>query len=105
MELDGRRAGAPAVPGYRADKAAVLRRLRRVEGQVRGLERMVEEDRYCIEVLDQVAAVTRALQAVALTLVDDHLSHCVVDAVAAGGPGATSKLDEASAAIARLVRS
>ena len=96
---------APAAPGYRADKSAVLRRLRRVEGQVRGLERMVEQDRYCIEVLDQVAAATRALQAVALTLVDDHLGHCVADAVAGGGAEAAAKIDEASAAIARLVRS
>ena len=94
-----------ATPGYHAGKAAVLRRLRRVEGQVRGLERMVEDDRYCIEVLDQVAAATRALQAVALTLVNDHLSHCVADAVASGGEEATRKIDEAAAAIGRLVRS
>jgi DNA-binding FrmR family transcriptional regulator len=92
-------------PGYHAGKDAVLRRLRRVEGQVRGLERMVAEDRYCIEVLDQVAAATSALQAVALTLVDDHLSHCVADALAGGGAEARAKVDEASAAIARLVRS
>jgi len=92
-------------PGYHEDKAGVLRRLRRVEGQVRGLARMVEEDRYCIEVLDQVSAATRALQAVALTLVDDHLSHCVADALAVGGEEATAKVGEASAAIARLVRS
>jgi CsoR family transcriptional regulator, copper-sensing transcriptional repressor len=92
-------------PGYHADKAAVLRRLRRIEGQVRGLERMVEDDRYCVEVLDQVAAATRALQAVALTLVSDHLTHCVADAVASGGDAARAKIDEASAAIGRLVRS
>jgi DNA-binding FrmR family transcriptional regulator len=83
----------------------VLRRLRRIEGQVRGLERMVESDRYCIEVLDQVAAATRALQAVALDLVADHLSHCVASAVVEGGDEATAKIDEATAAIARLVRS
>jgi len=87
MESDpGAPAPRSAAPGYRADKDAVLRRLRRVEGQVRGLERMVEEDRYCIEVLDQVAAATRALQAVALTHVDDHLSHCVADALRAAAP-------------------
>ncbi len=92
-------------PGYSDHKAAVLRRLRRVEGQVRGLQRMVEEDRYCIDVLDQVAAATRALQSVAVELMDDHLAHCVADAVQAGGEGAAAKLGEASAAIARLVRS
>jgi DNA-binding FrmR family transcriptional regulator len=91
--------------GYQDDKDAVLRRLRRIEGQVRGLQRMVDEDKYCIDVLDQVAAVTRALQAVALQLLDDHLAHCVADAVSAGDEDATAKLDEASAAIARLVRS
>ena len=92
-------------PGYSEQKDAVLRRLRRIEGQVRGLQRMVEEDRYCIDVLDQVAAATRALQSVALELVDDHLAHCVAGAVQAGDEDATAKLDEASAAIARLVRS
>ncbi|MGH9092163.1 MAG: metal-sensitive transcriptional regulator [Acidimicrobiales bacterium] len=92
-------------PGYSERKDAVLRRLRRIEGQVRGLERMVEEDRYCIDVLDQVAAATRALQSVAIELVDDHLAHCVAGAVQAGGEDAAAKLDEASAAIARLVRS
>lgn len=96
---------SPPAPGYHPDKAAVLRRLRRIEGQVRGLERMVEADRYCVDVLDQVAAATRALQAVALTLVGDHLTHCVADAVAGGGEAARAKVDEASAAIARLVRS
>ncbi len=106
-EADAVADSAPGVatPGYHADKAAVLRRLRRIEGQVRGLERMVEDDRYCVEVLDQVAAATRALQAVALTLVGDHLTHCVADAVASGGDAARAKVDEASAAIARLVRS
>ncbi len=66
---------------------------------------MVEDDRYCIEVLDQIAAVTRAIQGVALALLDDHLAHCVVDAVGAGGEGKDDKLAEAAAAIARLVRS
>jgi DNA-binding FrmR family transcriptional regulator len=91
--------------GYADDKEAVLRRLGRVEGQVRGLSRMVEADAYCIDVLTQVSAVTRALQAVALQLLGDHLAHCVHDAVAQGGPGATEKLAEAQAAIERLVRS
>ena len=93
------------VPGYRDDKVAIQRRLRRIEGQVRGLQRMVNEDRYCIEVLDQVSATTRALQAVALELLDQHLAHCVADAVAGGGAPAADKLTEASAAVARLVRS
>ena len=96
---------APTVPGYADHKDAVQKRLRRVEGQVRGIQRMVDEDRYCIEVLDQVSAVTRALQAVALELLDDHLAHCVADAVRSGGDEAGAKLGEASAAIARLVRS
>jgi len=91
--------------GYDENKAAVLKRLRRIEGQVRGLQRMVEDDRYCIDVLEQVSAATRALQSVALALLDDHLAHCVADAVTAGGDEAAAKLDEASAAIARLVRS
>ena len=92
-------------PGYIDEKTAVLRRLRRIEGQVRGLQRMVEEDQYCINILDQVSATTRALQAVALQLLDDHLSHCVANAVATGGQKAIDKIDEASAAIARMVRS
>lgn len=94
-----------AMPGYSADKEAIQKRLRRIEGQVRGLQRMVEEDKYCIEVLDQVSAVTKALQAVAIGLLDDHLSHCVADALTAGGRNAEAKVAEASAAIARLVRS
>jgi DNA-binding FrmR family transcriptional regulator len=92
-------------PGYIDNKEAIRKRLRRVEGQVRGVQRMVDEDRYCIEILEQVSAATRALQAVALELLDDHLSHCVSDAVRKGGDEATQKLDEASAAIGRLVRS
>ena len=92
-------------PGYRDDKDAVIKRLRRIEGQVRGIAGMVEDDRYCVDVLDQVAAVTRALQGVALLLLDDHLGHCVAEAVAAGGEERDAKLTEASAAIARLVRS
>ncbi len=91
--------------GYAADKDAVLARLRRVEGQVRGIARMVDEDTYCIDVLTQVSAATRALENVALLLLEDHLDHCVRDAARRGGPEADEKLAEASAAIARLVRS
>jgi CsoR family transcriptional regulator, copper-sensing transcriptional repressor len=91
--------------GYSDDKEAVRRRLRRIEGQVRGLQRMVEEDRYCIDILEQVSAATRALQSVALELLDDHMAHCVADAANAGDGQASAKLSEASAAIARLVRS
>ncbi len=91
--------------GYSEDKEAVQQRLRRIEGQVRGLQRMVEEDRYCINVLEQVSAVTRALQSVALVLLDDHLEHCVADAIQAGGDDTTARLSEVSAAIGRLVRS
>jgi CsoR family transcriptional regulator, copper-sensing transcriptional repressor len=93
------------MPGYVEHKDAVQKRLRRIEGQVRGLQRMVDEDRYCIDVLEQVSAATRALQAVALELLEDHLSHCVAEAMHAGGDQAQAKIDEASAAIARLVRS
>jgi DNA-binding FrmR family transcriptional regulator len=92
-------------PGYEADKDAVLKRLRRIEGQVRGIAGMVEDDRYCIDVLDQISAVTRAIQGVALALVDDHVAHCVANAVETGGEEKVAKLAEASAAIARLVRS
>ncbi len=92
-------------PGYIDNKEAVNKRLRKVEGQVRGLQRMVDDDRYCIEILEQVSAATKALQAVALELLHDHLAHCVSDAVRQGGDEATAKLDEASAAIGRLVRS
>ena len=92
-------------PGYASDKEGIQKRLRRIEGQVRGLQRMVEEDRYCINVLEQVSAVTRALQSVSLELLNDHLSHCVVDAAKAGGDEATRKIAEASEAIGRLVRS
>ena len=93
------------MPGYSDDKDAVLKRLRRIEGQVRGLQRMVDEDKYCIDVLTQISAATKALESVALELLDDHLGHCVREAVADGGPDADAKVAEASAAIARLVRS
>jgi CsoR family transcriptional regulator, copper-sensing transcriptional repressor len=91
--------------GYTNDKDAYLKRLRRIEGQVRGLQRMVENDEYCIDVLTQIAAATKALQAVSLGLLDEHLKHCVAQALTEGGQGADDKVREASAAIARLVRS
>ncbi|MFP5283456.1 MAG: metal-sensitive transcriptional regulator [Actinomycetes bacterium] len=91
--------------GYITAKDNYLRRLRRIEGQARGLQRMVEEEKYCIDILTQVSAMTSALQSVALGLLEDHLGHCVVDAAAAGGPEADAKIKEASEAIARLVRS
>lgn len=94
-----------SAPGYSEEKELVLKRLRRIEGQVRGIQRMVEDDRYCIDVLAQVSAATAALQAVALLLLDEHLAHCVTNAVKVGGDEAEQKLAEASAAIARLVRS
>ena len=93
------------IPGYTDDKVAILKRLKRVEGQVRGLSRMVEDDTYCIDVLTQVSATTKALEAVALKLLDEHLAHCVVDAARAGGSESDIKIKEASEAIARLVRS
>ena len=97
----------PHEHGYLAhdDKDTVLKRLRRIEGQVRGLQRMVEEEKYCIDILTQVSAATKALESVALTLLHDHLTHCVVDAARAGGPEADRSVREASDAIARLVRS
>ena len=91
--------------GYISDKARYLARLKRIEGQARGIHRMVEEEKYCIDILTQVSAVTKALEGLALALLDDHLKHCVMDAAAEGGPVAEAKLQEASEAIARLVRS
>jgi CsoR family transcriptional regulator, copper-sensing transcriptional repressor len=91
--------------GYTHDKDNYLRRLRRIEGQVRGLQRMIEEDKYCIDILTQVSAATKALQSVALGLLEEHLGHCVTEAVAEGGDAAADKVREASDAIARLVRS
>ena len=93
-------------PGYQDDKAAVLARLRRVEGQVRGLQRMVEDDTYCIDVLTQVSAATKALQSVAVQLLDDHLRHCVTHAAQADDRAETDRIiTEASRAIERLVKS
>ena len=93
------------MPGYDSNKDDLLRRLRRVEGQVRGIAQMVEDDRYCIDVLTQVSAATKALQSVAIGLFDDHLRHCVADAVSGGGAEAERKLTEATAAVARLLKS
>jgi DNA-binding FrmR family transcriptional regulator len=98
-------ADAPHQHGYMHRKDDYLRRLRRIEGQARGLQRMVEEEKYCIDILTQISAVTKALQSVALGLLDEHLNHCVVDAAASGGDEAELKVREASEAIARLVRS
>lgn len=91
--------------GYISSKDEYLKRLRRIEGQARGLQGMVTDDKYCIDILTQVSAMTSALQSVALGLLDDHLNHCVRHAAEAGGPEADAKIQEASAAIARLVRS
>ena len=90
--------------GYLETKDAYLSRLRRIEGQVRGISRMVEEDVYCIDVLTQISAVTSALKAVSMGLLEDHLSHCVADAARKGGPEADEKLDEAMQAIRRLAK-
>lgn len=92
-------------PGYSGSKEDHLRRLRRIEGQARGLQKMVEDDKYCIDILTQVSAMTSALQSVALGLLNDHLSHCVVEAARQGGPESDAKVKEAADAIARLVRS
>ncbi|MGH3764834.1 MAG: metal-sensitive transcriptional regulator [Pseudonocardiaceae bacterium] len=91
--------------GYAQDKDAYLKRMRRIEGQVRGIAKMIENDGYCIDVLTQVSAATNALQAVALGLMDEHLKHCVTQAISEGGQVADDKIAEASAAIARLVKS
>ncbi len=92
-------------PGYSATKADHLTRLRRIEGQVRGLQRMVDEDTYCIDVLTQVASVSKALQSVAVNLLDEHLHHCVASAISTGGPEGAEKIAEATKAIQRLLKS
>src|SRR5690606_14811907 len=94
-----------AVHGYAGSKDDYLKRLRRIEGQVRGIARMVDEDTYCIDILTQVSAVTKALQAVSLGLLEDHISHCVVEAAAESEEAKDAKVREAADAIARLVRS
>lgn len=93
------------MPGYTGTKEDYLKRLRRVEGQVRGISRMVEEDTYCIDILTQIAAATKALQAVSLGLLEDHMSHCVIHAARSSEEEGQAKIREASDAIARLVRS
>lgn len=103
--LDAHPEHDPHQHGYIHRKDDYLKRLRRIEGQARGLQRMVEEEKYCIDILTQVSAMTKALQSVALGLLDEHMAHCVVDAAREGGPEAEIKLKEASDAIARLVRS
>ena len=102
---EGGHQGHRGVPGYLDNKTAHLKRLRRIEGQVRGLQRQVESDTYCIDVLTQVSAATRALESFALSLLDEHLAHCVTEALSKGDDEAQAKVKEASAAIARLVRS
>lgn len=97
--------GQPTTHGYTADKQSHLRRMARIEGQVRGITRMIEDDTYCIDILTQTAAVTKAVQAVSLALLSEHLAHCVKNAVAAGGDESATKLKEATDAISRLVRS
>lgn len=93
------------MPGYESDKDLFLKRLKRIEGQVRGIAGMIEDDRYCVDVLAQVSAATRALQSVAVGLMDDHLRHCVTSAIEEGGPEANEKVTEAMAAIKLLLKS
>ena len=93
------------MPGYTLSKPELLTRLRRIEGQVKGITQMVEDDRYCIDVLTQISAIRSALESVAIGLVDGHVRHCVADAVTEGGVAADERLDEATAAIARLIKS
>jgi DNA-binding FrmR family transcriptional regulator len=93
------------MPGYTGSKDDYLKRLRRIEGQVRGVQKMVDSDTYCIDILTQVSAITKALQAVSLGLLEDHVSHCVVDAARESDEAAQFKVREAADAIARLVRS
>lgn len=96
---------AHAPHGYITDKDRYLNRLKRIEGQARGISKMVDEEKYCIDILTQISALTSALETVALSLLDDHLKHCVVDAARVGGPEAEAKINEATQAIARLVKS
>ena len=94
-----------AAHGYSQQKENYAKRLRRIEGQVRGIAKMIDEDKYCIDVLTQISAVNSALQSVALGLLDEHLRHCVSQAITDGGTAADAKIAEASDAIARQVRS
>jgi CsoR family transcriptional regulator, copper-sensing transcriptional repressor len=91
--------------GYEGRRAELQSRLRRIEGQVRGLQRMIDEDRYCIDVLTQISSATRALQSIAMTMLDDHVRHCVRDAIDQGPETADEKIEEALAVIGRLVKS
>lgn len=91
--------------GYIEEKQRYLARLKRIEGQTRGIHRMIDEEQYCIDILTQISAMTRALQSVSLALLEEHLGHCVAGAIEHGGPEADAKLKEANEAIARLVRS
>lgn len=93
------------MPGYSIERDDYIRRLRRIEGQVRGLQRLIEEDQYCIDVLTQISSVTKSLQSVGLGLLDEHLRHCVRDAVNEAEDHGDTKIDEAVAAVARLLRS
>ncbi len=95
----------PDVHGYNANKSRYLARLRRIEGQTRGIHRMIDEDQYCIDILTQVSAVTSALENVALALLKDHIRHCVTGAAAADGELAEEKIEEAMKAIQRMVKS
>lgn len=91
--------------GYMSEKERYIRRMKRIEGQARGITKMIENEKYCVDILTQISALTKALQAVGLGLLDDHLNHCVVNAATAGGEEAHQKIQEASQAIARLVKS
>ena len=91
--------------GYVSDKEALIKRLHRIEGQVRGVERMIEEERYCIDVLTQISAVQTALESLSVKLLEDHVRHCVADALTEGGTAADERLTEATTAIARLIKS
>lgn len=91
--------------GYGADRDEVLKRLAKIEGQIRGLKRLVDQDAYCIDILTQISATTKALQSVAILLLEDHLGHCVRDALSSGSSDAEDKIAEAAAAVSRLVRS
>jgi len=104
VETDGKAPEHEHHHGYISDKARYLARLKRIEGQARGLHRMVDEEQYCIDILTQVSALKSALDGVAMGLLEDHLQHCVLDAARTGGAEAQEKLEEATAAIGRLVR-
>lgn len=91
--------------GYISDKESYLARLKRIEGQARGIHRMIDEEQYCIDILTQISSLTSALRNVGLALLDDHMRHCVMDAAQEGGEAAEQKIKEASDAIARLVKS